>query len=110
MALAHATSGQPVDVRPLGSQFVVTRTHALFKSVELEVIRLVLPKGKSMPSHAVRGEVTVQCVEGRITLATGHTSQVLEAGQLLFLAGGVTHSLVGLEDATALVTIVLQNG
>ena len=108
MALAHATSGQPVDVRPLGSRFVVTRTHALFKSEELEVIRLVLPKGKAIPSHSVHGEVTVQCVEGRIKLATDTSCQVMEAGQLLFLAGGVTHSLVGLEDATALVTIVLQ--
>jgi quercetin dioxygenase-like cupin family protein len=38
--------------------------------------------------------------EGRI--------QILHAGQLLYLSGGVLHSLVGIEDASALVTIVLR--
>jgi hypothetical protein len=33
---------------------------------------------------------------------------VLRAGQLLFLSGGVQHSVLGLEDACVLLTVVLR--
>lgn len=108
MVIPHLASGEPVDVRQLGNRLTEGRTHALFKTEGLEVIRLVLPQGKSMPSHAVAGEITVHCLEGRIDIQTAAGSQVLEAGQLLYLAGGVTHSLLSLADATALLTIVLR--
>ncbi len=108
MAIPHVVSGEPVDVRPLGNRLAQGQTHALFKTEGLEVIRLVLPQGKSMPPHAVAGEITVHCLEGQIDIQTDARSQVLEAGQLLYLAGGVTHSLVSLADATALLTIVLR--
>ena len=35
-------------------------------------------------------------------------SQVLRAGQLMFLSGSVPHGVVALEDASALLTIVLR--
>ena len=108
MAIAHALSAQPVDVRPLGQRFAQGQTHALFKTDELEVMQLVLAKGKSMPMHAVPGEITVQCTEGRIDFVADGHSQVLEAGHLLYLTGGMPHSLTALEDTTALVTIVLR--
>jgi len=69
-------------------------------------MRVVLP-GKAFPPHRVAGEITVQCLEGRIDISVDGASQVLRAGQLMHLAGGVMHGLVGLEDASALVTIVL---
>jgi quercetin dioxygenase-like cupin family protein len=34
-------------------------------------------------------------------------SHLLSAGQLLYLPGGVQHGVVGVEDASALMTIVL---
>jgi quercetin dioxygenase-like cupin family protein len=49
----------------------------------------------------------VQCLAGRIDVSVDGESRVLRAGQLMHLAGGVLHGLVGLEDASALVTIVL---
>jgi quercetin dioxygenase-like cupin family protein len=106
MALPHAAPGQVVDI--LGSKVPSAQTLALFKSNELEVMRLVLPAGKAVPSHQVVGEITVQCLEGKFEFtAEGHT-QVMHAGQLLHLSGGAEHSLVALEDASALVTIVLR--
>jgi len=107
MAIPHAHPGQAVDVRPLGAALARTQTTALFKSADLEVIRLVLTAGKGLPPHRVAGEITVQCIEGRLEVTVEGRPQVLDAGQLLYVAGGVTHGVVALEDASALVTIAL---
>ena len=66
MALPHASPGQPIDIRPLGDALAGTKTVALFKSRDLEVMRVVLLAGKSLPPHKVPGEITIQCIEGRI--------------------------------------------
>jgi len=108
MAMPHALPGDSVDVAPLGPRLSSVKTHALFKSVDLEVIRLVLQAGKSLPSHKVPGELTIQCLEGALDVAVEGRSQVLRAGQLLYLAGGVPHAVRALEDASALVTIALR--
>lgn len=108
MAIPHATSGQPIDIRPLGPELPSARTVALFKTDELEVIRLILPAGRSVPPHKVPGEITIQCLEGKVEVTSEGRIQILHAGQLLYLSGGVLHSLVGIEDASALVTIVLR--
>lgn len=108
MAIAHVLSGQATDVSPLGAALPTARTVALFKTDELEVIRLVLLAGKSMPAHKVAGAITVQCIEGRVDVTCDDGSHILQAGQLLFLPGGVHHGVVALEDASALVTIVLR--
>jgi quercetin dioxygenase-like cupin family protein len=107
MAIAHASPGEAIDVRPLGNRLAGEKTVALFKSEHLEVIRLVLAAGKSLPPHKVPGEITVQCIEGRIDVTAAGRSHVIGAGQLLYLSGGVTHGVVALEDASALVTIAL---
>lgn len=83
-------------------------TTTLVKTAILEVIRLVLPAGKEIPSHAARGEITVQCLEGKIAFTTLGRTQELTAGQLLYLPAGEPHSVGCIEDASALLTIVLQ--
>ncbi|WP_372660286.1 cupin domain-containing protein [Hydrogenophaga sp.] len=108
MAIPHVQSGQVVDLLELGAPLLTEQTFALFKSSELEVMRVYLPAGKAFPPHKVAGEITVQCLQGRIEFGFDDQKQVLEAGQLLYLAGGVPHWLLGLEDATVLVTIVLR--
>ena len=108
MAIAHAQPGQPVNVAPLGPELASERTIALFKSEQLEVIRLVLQAGKSLPPHKVPGEITLHCLEVRLAVGVDGTRHVLAAGQLLYLGGGVVHDVTALDDASALVTIVLQ--
>jgi quercetin dioxygenase-like cupin family protein len=54
------------------------------------------------------GEITVQCIEGTIEFTADGRVCTLQTGQLLYLPGGVVHSLVGVGDASALVTIVLR--
>ncbi len=108
MALPHLRPAQAVDVRPLGSRLASAKTVALFKSHELEVIRLVLLAGKSFPLHSVAGEVTIQCIEGKLEVATEGANRTLCAGQLLYLSAKVPHAVTAIEDASGLVTIVLH--
>ena len=108
MAIAHATPGQIVDVQPLGNQLCETRNVALFKTDELEVIRLVMPAGKTMPSHWVKGEVTIHCLEGEVDLMAGGQTRRMKAGQLVWLQGGVDHALTAVHDSSLLLTIVLR--
>jgi quercetin dioxygenase-like cupin family protein len=107
MAIPHAASGQIVDILSTEGALPSPKSFALFKSDQLEVMRVVLPAGKAFPPHRVAGEITVQCLDGRIDFSIDGVSQILCAGQLLYLEGGVLHGLVGLEDSSALVTIVL---
>lgn len=109
MALPHAHPGQPVDVRPLGARLAQAQTVALFKSADLAVMRLVLRAGRSLPPHSVPGEITVQCIEGCIDVTVDGRSHVLQAGQLLYLAGGVTHGVTAVQDSSALVTVALRH-
>lgn len=108
MALDHADSAQPFDVRPLGEALERSKSTALFKSEQIEVMRLVLLAGRSMPPHRVDGEITVLCLEGRVNFDADGRMIELGAGQMLYLHGGVVHSLHALEDASMLVTVVLK--
>lgn len=108
MAIQHAVSGEPVSVLPPASAAGERQTVALFKTNELEVMRVVLPKGKSMPAHKVAGDITVQCLEGSIRFNSDGKDQVLTVGDMLYLAGGIVHSLTAVDDAVALVHIVLR--
>ena len=105
MAIPHAQPGELIDVRPLGPALAGARTTVLVKTESLEVIRLVIPPGKELPTHSTRGEITVQCVEGRVAFTTGGVTRELGAGQLLYLEAEQPHSVLGIEDASLLVTI-----
>jgi quercetin dioxygenase-like cupin family protein len=107
MAISHAAPAQVIDIRPLADAIPKSVTKTLIKTDHLEVIRLVLPAGKEIPSHKVSGEITVQCLEGRIEFTASGQSQELAAGQMLYLSGAEEHSLKGLDDASVLVTIQL---
>jgi quercetin dioxygenase-like cupin family protein len=108
MAVPHANSGEVIDIRPLGAALAQARTTTLVKTKTLEIIRLVVPSGKDIPSHQARGEITVQCLEGRVAFNVGNTRRDLEAGQLLYLSSEEPHSLQGIEDASILLTIFLR--
>lgn len=107
MAIPHAKSGEVIDVRPLGPALSKARTTTLVKTKTLEIIRLVIPTGKDIPVHQAHGEITVQCLEGRVAFTVGNTRQHLEAGQLLYLSSEEPHALHGIEDASILLTILL---
>lgn len=108
MALHHASSGELIDVRPLGDALRNATSHALFKSDHLEVLRLVLPAGKSLPPHEVAGELTAQCLEGRVEFTAAGATRQMREGDLICLTGCEDYSIRALEDASCLVSIVLH--
>jgi quercetin dioxygenase-like cupin family protein len=108
MAIHHAAPAEVVDVGPLGATLRESKTSTLIKTDALEVIRIVLPAGKQLPPHRVEGEITVQCLEGRMAFDAEGTEHELAQGQMLYLAGGATHALRGIDDSSVLVTILLR--
>jgi quercetin dioxygenase-like cupin family protein len=107
MAIPHAKPGEVVDVRPLGSAVASSQTQTLVRTEQMEVIRLVVPKGKEIEEHKAKGEIVVQCLEGRVAFTAFGKTQTLEAGKLLYLPTGEPHSVKGIENASLLLTILL---
>jgi quercetin dioxygenase-like cupin family protein len=108
MAIPHATPGQVIDIRPLGSALAATKTSTLIKTKDLEVVRLVMIAGKELAEHTAPGAITVQCLEGKIAFTALGKTQELSPGQLLYLDAGQRHSVKCLADASFLLTILLH--
>ena len=106
MSIAHAEPNEVISL-PLRTVLGSSTTTTLVKTNDLELIRLVLPAGKEIPMHHARGEITVQCLEGRITFTAQNRTQELTPGQLLYLVGGEPHALKAIEHSSVLVTLLL---
>jgi quercetin dioxygenase-like cupin family protein len=108
MAIEHAVPGHPIDIAPFGERLSQQSTFAVFKAQDLEVMRLVLAAGKSLPPHKVPGEITIHCIEGRLEISTPTHNTVLEPGHLILLPGAEVHGVLALQDSSALVTVALK--
>jgi len=109
MAVPHARPAEVIDIRPLGETLQDAQTTTLVTTDCLEVIRLVLPRGKEIERHHVPGEITVQCLEGKVVFSAEESECELTAGKLLYLSGSDEHALRAVEDSSLLVTILLQH-
>lgn len=107
MALTHTPSSEVVHIAPLGAAITGAVNTAVLKAKELEVIRLVVPAGKTLPQHQVPGEITLLCIEGECELKTPGALQVLATGDFVHLEGGTPHALTGRSNASLLLTISL---
>ncbi len=68
MSVSQDPRDDVIDVRPLGPALAGASSSTLARIPTLEVRRLVLAKGHELPTHEARGEMTVHCLEGRITI------------------------------------------
>ena len=107
MAIAHAISGEVLDLLTPGTHTTPDKTLALFKARDLEVMRVVLPAGKRVPDHDVPGSITLQCLRGKVDLLLPDRTSALQAGQFAYVAGGVAHGLYAQQDCELLVTIAI---
>lgn len=107
MAIHHARPAEVIDISPLGPQLATTGTTTLFKTDAIEVIRMVLPAGKEIPSHDLPREVIIQCLEGCVEVRVDDRRCTLEAGHLLYVAGRQRHGLHAKADSSVLVSILL---
>ena len=109
MAQPHAQSGQIVSVRPLGAALAQASSTAILKAGQLEVMRIVLPTGKSLPEHMTRGEATVQCIEGEVEFQGRNGAQRMHPGDFVHLEARALRA-TAVQDASLLVTLCLQAG
>jgi quercetin dioxygenase-like cupin family protein len=109
MAQPHAQSGQVVNLSPFAQSLPDERTTAIIKAEQLEVVRIVLAAGKTMPEHYVQGEITLLCLEGRITLHTPHGTRELGPADFIHLRRGAPHALTAVVDSSAVLTICLAD-
>ncbi len=107
MALPHVARGEITRLEPLGERLTDTVSTALFKAAQLEVVRLVLPRGHTMREHRVQGEITLQCMEGALDLTVDGPTQRMQGGDLVYLAAGQPHALAAVQDTALLLTICL---
>ena len=107
MSLPQAKLSDVIDVRHPGPAPPGAPSSTLAKTATLEVRRLILARGQEIPTHQATGEITVHCLEGRIRFTACGATRELNAGQMLVLAAGEPHSVVGLEDSSVLVTKLL---
>lgn len=110
MALPHAGSGELIAVEHDDLDLSRFAAIALAKTDEMELIRMTLPKGKTMPEHYVPGEITLLCLRGEVTLEAHGRSERMRAGQMVYLNGGQAHALCAEQDSLVLLTILLVKG
>jgi len=109
MALEHAKPGEVIALTHADEDISTFSSIALTKTGQIELIRLVLPAGKEMPEHHVKGEITFLCLSGEISFITRGQPTPLKAGEMLYLEGGAPHAVRALADSVALLTIVLRD-
>lgn len=107
MALTRTPSSEVVQIAPLGAALPGAITSALLKAEQLEVIRVVVLAGKTLPQHQVPGEITLLCIEGEVQLETPGNVQALHPQDFVHLEGGTPHAIIGVTDASLLLTISL---
>lgn len=102
----HPAPGEVIDIRPLGEKLVEAASIALARTDDFEVMRLVMPKGKSIPEHSVPAELTLQCLEGTVDVQALDRTQALQAGQMLYLHENTPYALSAREDSSVLMTVL----
>ena len=98
-----------IDLSPHDRAAAAPVATRLVTATGSEMISLFhLTAGQHKPARRVYGEVTVQCLRGRVAVAGLGATRELVGGQSLHLAGGERYALSGVEDSTVLVTVVLR--
>jgi len=109
MATHHATPGEIVYLETWADDQPDSRTKAIAKTDEMELIRISLQSGKGLPNHKVSGPITVHCIKGKIEFTAMNSTQELSSNELLHLMPGEPHSVKAVEDAVILLTIIFKN-
>jgi len=109
MAQEKINPGEVLNLYELREEMPNDASLALVKTSDMEVIRMVLPKGKEITEHSVNGQISVQCLKGKITFSTGKKATDLTKGDWLYLQRNQSHSLQALADSVLLVTILFTH-
>lgn len=109
MALKHASFMDVIDLHPEPEEPAATGSVSLLKQHNLQLMRLVLAAGHSLPQHSVSGDITIQCLSGELSVETPEHSVTLRSGQLVAVEGSTPHAVHAQSDATLLLTLILPS-
>lgn len=98
--------GETVDVRRVGAPLGTRQKALLVKTVNMEIIHVIIPAGETVPTHEAQGEIILHCLEGRVSLAALGKTRELKAGQLSYFCINEPFSIQGIDHASLLVTII----
>ena len=87
------------------------RTHrqeTLYRHGPLTIALFLFDRGASLAQHAAEGVVTVQVLQGRLSMTAEGQVHDVPAGSLLVLAPGVRHDVRAIEPTRMLLTICLE--
>jgi quercetin dioxygenase-like cupin family protein len=105
MSAGHVGAGEVINLEKLDGR-PEDATLALVKTEHMEVIRMVLPRGKDIMEHSVDGEISVQCIKGTVLFQMENNASELTEGDWLYLEGKQKHALYAKSDAVLLITIL----
>lgn len=106
MNQGHINSGEVINLETLKGNMNVDASYALVKTEDMEVIRMALPKGKTIDEHSVEGEISVQCLKGDIFFMIEGKGVELKSGDWLYLEKKQAFSYSVKNDTILLVTIL----
>lgn len=109
MNQGHIKSGEVVNLETLKGDMDVDASYALVKTDDMEVIRMAVPKGKTIDEHSIEGEMSVQCLKGNILFMVDSNARDLTPGDWLYLKKKQNFSYKVKEDTILLVTILFIN-
>lgn len=108
MNQGHVQSGEVINLDTLRDGMPEDSTFALVKTDDMEVIRMVLPRGKDIMEHSVEGEVSVQCLKGHVIFQVGEEAKEITENDWLYLTHNKPHALHAKTDSILLVTILFK--
>lgn len=83
--------------------------HTLVKEGSLRVTLVGLRPGGAISPHAAEGAVTIQIIEGTLSLDVAGTTRSLTAGDLVTLASGIRHAAASAGGAIFLLTLAVTH-
>lgn len=106
MNQGHVESGEVINLTTLKKDMEVDASYALVKTEDMEVIRMALPRGKTIDEHSVEGEMSVQCLRGHILFTVAGKPVDLTENEWLYLEKKQSFSYTVKRDTILLVTIL----
>ena len=116
VSITHTTSSDVFPIARLDLEEEVRRMRAcpmpggtsgrtLFRTANLRIVLMIVNRGTQLPDHHVDGALTIQTLDGRVTVSLLGSSLELSSGCVLAIERGLRHALVAIEESAILLTI-----
>jgi len=85
------------------------KTKVIIETSFSKEIRILMATGQSIKEHQTPFPILIHLIDGQIELGIKGKTQILNAGNIVGLEGGIPHNLNALEDSVIRLTISKQD-